>query len=310
MKYIKTLFAIAIATVALSSCNKESSFDYTIPPTVQDAGKVTLQFENYVGNEALQLNHAYTSNGQSISFSEVKYVITNIAMIKENGDQVVYNWDNLNKAGYIIDQAEEASRTFVLDTMAAAKYKSIRFGLGVKKDLNSLTTAQRKSADFYTRTQTKGMQWAWADGFQFAKFAGTYGTNNDELSILIGSGKKGKKLKTSWNSNEDRDAFRYVTLDLPTRPTLAKDGTLKIVIKADLDKILNGENRVTLSEKIPADQDNLDKMFPIVNNIGGRQDVNGKAIIVKKVGSTTENLEGLVSSPANKTGMFSVLNVQ
>ena len=47
------------------------------------------------------------------------------------------------------------------------------------------------------------------------KFAGTYGTNNDELSILIGSGKKGKKLKTSWNSNEDRDAFRYVTLDLP-----------------------------------------------------------------------------------------------
>ena len=295
MKNIKTLFAIAIATVALSSCNKESSFDYTIPPTVQDAGKVTLQFENYVGNEALQLNHAYTSNGQSISFSE---------------DQVVYNWDNLNKAGYIIDQAEEASRTFVLDTMAAAKYKSIRFGLGVKKDLNSLTTAQRKSADFYTRTQTKGMQWSWADGFQFAKFAGTYGTNNDELSILIGSGKKGKKLKTSWNSNEDRDAFRYVTLDLPTRSTLAKDGTLKIVIKADLDKILNGENRVTLSEKIPADQDNLDKMFPIVNNIGGRQDVNGKAIIVKKVGSTTENLEGLVSSPANKTGMFSVLNVQ
>ena len=97
MKNIKTLFAIAIATVALSSCNKESSFDYTIPPTVQDAGKVTLQFENYVGNEALQLNHAYTSNGQSISFSEVKYVITNITMIKENGDQVVYNGTTLKR---------------------------------------------------------------------------------------------------------------------------------------------------------------------------------------------------------------------
>ena len=161
------------------------------------------------------------------------------------------------------------------------------------------------------------MQWTWSDHYLFAKFKGTYGTNNP-LSILIGNGSKGKKFHDNWNEREDisdnRDAFRYITLNFASPITLTKDGHIKIIIKADLDKLLNGDNKQTLTARIPEDQNDLDEIFPIVNNIGGRQgNTNGKIVTVSKIkdeaGDPDVDLEGL-SNTENRSGMFSILSVE
>lgn len=320
MKNIKNISLSALALLALVACNKEPEVSYDVPPAVQDAGKVTLEFKNYFNDQPLQLETEYTSNGQTVKFSEVKYIISNITMEKEDETDVVYNWAKLDKGALLIDQAgNEASKTIELDTIAAARYKSIKFGLGVKRDHDTLSITRGLSPRFVEQARQKEMLWTWSDHFLFAKFKGTYGTNNP-LEILIGNGKRNSKLHTDWDAKEDvsdnRDAFRYVTIDFTTPVTLTKDGHLKIVIKADLNKLLDGENKQTLTAKIPQAQNNLDKMFPIVNNIGGRQGTtSGKVVTVSKVKNETtdpdEDLEGISNTiPANRTGMFSVLSVE
>ena len=71
---------MAVTTVAaLSSCSKDdnnSKQDEKKPDSeLKDGGKLSLQFENYVGTRKLTLGanaasaEAYTSNGQVLKFS-------------------------------------------------------------------------------------------------------------------------------------------------------------------------------------------------------------------------------------------------
>lgn len=348
MRNIKTLSAAIVAMVALSSCNKDPEVNYKLPPAVQDAGKVTLEFKNYFGTDAFALNQSYNSNGQQVSFTEAKYIITNISMIKDNGTEVVYNHADLNKAGFVIDQADATSQSFVLDTIAAGNYKYIRFGLGVRESLNSLSSAAKTNPTFASLTQKKGMQWQWSGNFIFAKFSGTYGGSNP-LAIQLGNGKEWKRMHSTWSNQEgiarvdtiyktgtteiekidkwsqsSREAFRYVTLELPNGFAVTKDANKTITIKADLDKLLNGANKITLTGKIPEGQNNMDQALRIANNIGGRKSISNKGIRIRQIkakntdadvdlSNVTDNTI-VVDNPPTATvdskGMFSVLSVQ
>ena len=87
MRNLKTFLIATTAIVALSSCSKDNNTPQPTPE-LQENGKITLQFENYVGEEKLTLGadanaaKAYTSNGQTLQFSEVKYLITKIVLVK------------------------------------------------------------------------------------------------------------------------------------------------------------------------------------------------------------------------------------
>ena len=337
MRKIKTIL-MAITTVAvLSSCSKEDNSNST--------GKVSLQFDHYVGAEKLTLEtnaegaKAYTSNGQTLKFSEVKYVITNVVLVKADGTKVPYHTEDLDKGGFLINQADAASLAPVLNDIPEGDYKGIEFGLGVKKELNNLKL-QDKFPNFYRLTgefkHSGIMHWEWANGYRFVKLEGSYsnpnpGKNNKgedlpaitngELSIHIGSAFKGtkvigddKKVKGIENEtlNIDRDAFRFVSLDFPKTLSVKEGTPAKITIKADFDKLINGTNKISLNGKIPVVH-SLNNMFPFVNNIGGNQDLEGKKIIVKDINDPQKAQEGFdnsESSALDKAGMFSVPNVE
>ena len=326
MRKIKTIL-MAITTVAvLSSCSKEDNSNST--------GKVSLQFDHYVGAEKLTLGtnaegaKAYTSNGQTLKFSEVKYVITNVVLVKADGTIVPYHTEDLDKGGFLINDIPEGD------------YKGIEFGLGVKKELNNLKL-QDKFPNFYRLTgefkHSGIMHWEWANGYRFVKLEGWYSNptpkNNKgedlpaitdgELSIHIGSAFKGttvigedknvegKEIKDEV-LNTDRDAFRFVSLDFPKNLSVKGGATAKVTIKADFDKLINGTNKISLNGKIPVVH-SLNNMFPFVNNIGGNQDLEGKKIIVKDINDPQKAQKGFdnsESSALDKAGMFSVLNVE
>ena len=337
MRKIKTIL-MAITTVAvLSSCSKEDNSNST--------GKVSLQFDHYVGAEKLTLGtdaagaKAYTSNGQTLKFSEVKYVITNVVLVKADGTKVPYHTEDLDKGGFLINQADAASLAPVLNDIPEGDYKGIEFGLGVKKELNNLKL-QDKFPNFYRLTgefkHSGIMHWEWANGYRFVKLEGWYSNptpgkdkegnplpaiTDGELSIHIGSAFKGtkvigedKKVKGIENEtlNIDRDAFRFVSLDFPKNLSVKGGATAKVTIKADFDKLINGTNKISLNGKIPVVH-SLNNMFPFVNNIGGNQDLEGKKIIVKDINDPQKAQEGFdnsESSALDKAGMFSVLNVE
>ena len=339
MRKIKTILMAITTVAALSSCSKKDDNNDSTP------AKVTLQFDHYVGAEKLTLGtdaagaKAYTSNGQTLKFSEVKYVITNVVLVKADGTKVPYHTEDLDKGGFLINQADAASLAPVLNDIPEGDYKGIEFGLGVKKELNNLSL-QDKFPNFYKLTgsfkQKEIMHWEWANGYRFVKLEGWYsnptpGKNKEgedlpaitdgELSIHIGSAFKGTKVLDEKGKtkeikdliiNNDRDAFRFVSLDFPKTLSVKKGATAKVTIKADFDKLINGTNKISLNGKIPVVH-NLDNMFPFVNNIGGNQDLEGKKIIVKDFNNPQKAQEGFdnsESSALDKAGMFSVLSVE
>ena len=339
MRKIKTILMAITTVAALSSCSKKDDNNDSTP------AKVTLQFDHYVGAEKLTLGtdatgaKAYTSYGQTLKFSEVKYVITNVVLVKADGTKVPYHTEDLDKGGFLINQADAASLAPVLNEIPSGDYKGIEFGLGVKKELNNLSL-QDKFPNFYKLTgsfkQKEIMHWEWANGYRFVKLEGWYsnptpGKNkkgedlpaitDGELSIHIGSAFKGtkvigedKKVKGIENEtlNIDRDAFRFVSLDFPKNLSVKGGATAKVTIKADFDKLINGTNKISLNGKIPVVH-SLNNMFPFVNNIGGNQDLEGKKIIVKDINDPQKAQEGFdnsESSALDKAGMFSILNVE
>lgn len=340
MRKIKTILMAITTVAALSSCSKKDDNNDSTP------AKVTLQFDHYVGAEKLTLGtdaagaKAYTSNGQTLKFSEVKYVITNVVLVKADGSKVPYHTEDLDKGGFLINQADAASLAPVLNEIPSGDYKGIEFGLGVKKELNNLKL-QTQFPNFYKLTgsfkQKEIMHWEWANGYRFVKLEGWYSNptppgkdkegnplsaiTDGELSIHIGSAFKGTKVKGEDNKvkgienetlNIDRDAFRFVSLDFPKNLSVKKGATAKVTIKADFDKLINGTNKISLNGKIPVIH-HLNNMFPFVNNIGGNQDLEGKKIIVKDINDPQKAQEGFdnsESSALDKAGMFSVLNVE
>jgi len=335
MRNFRTLVIATTAIAALSSCSKDNNTPQPDKPTpeLQGNGKIALQFENYVGEEKLTLGadantaKAYTSNGQTLKFSEVKYVITNIVLVKADGTKVAYHTEDLDKGGFLINQENTASLSPILSEIPQGDYKGIEFGLGVKKELNNLSL-QEKFPNFYRLTgsfkQAQIMHWEWANGYRFVKLEGWYSNataTNDTLSIHMGSAFKGtkvvgedKKVKEIKDEylNVDRDAFRFVSLDFPKNLSVKGGATAKVTIKADFDKLINGTNKISLNGKIPVIH-HLNNMFPFVNNIGGNQDLEGKKIIVKDINDPQKAQTGFdnsESSALDKAGMFSILNVE
>ena len=355
MRKFKTLLMAITTVAALSSCSKDDNNNQgngnpnptptPAPNPDANTAKVSLQFQNYVGNERLVLGtdaasaKPYTSNGQTLKFSEVKYVITNVVLVKADGSKVPYHTEDLDKGGFLINQADAASLAPVLNDIPEGDYKGIEFGLGVKKELNNLKL-QTQFPNFYRLTgefkHSGIMHWEWANGYRFVKLEGWYsnptpGKNkkgedlpaitDGELSIHIGSAFKGtkvigedKKVKGIENEtlNIDRDAFRFVSLDFPKNLSVKGGATAKVTIKADFDKLINGTNKISLNGKIPVVH-SLNNMFPFVNNIGGNQDLEGKKIIVKDINDPQKAQEGFdnsESSALDKAGMFSILSVE
>ena len=350
MRKFKTLLMAITTVAALSSCSKEDNNNSNQggnQSSTNGNAEVSLQFDNYVGTEKLALGasasaaKAYTSNRQTLKFSEVKYVITNVVLVKADGTKVPYHTEDLDKGGFLINQANTASLTPVLKNIPEGDYKGIEFGLCVKKELNNLSL-QGKFPNFYNLTgsfkQKEIMHWEWANGYRFVKLEGWYSNPNPgknkkgeklpaitdgELSIHMGSAFKGTKLIGEDNKvkgieneilNTDRDAFRFISLDFPKTIAVKNGSTAKVTIKADFDKLINGTNKISLVEKVPVIH-SLNNMFPFLNNIGGNQGLDGKKIITitspaKGNPNPTQPQDNLDNSKLDKVGMFSVLSVE
>ena len=170
MKSFKLMAIPALAfAMTLTACrnNDDAPKKNNVTP---EKNNVTLHFDNVVGNQALELGKTYTSNNQNITFNEVKYVISNISLVKADGTEVPYNIDNLDKGATVVNLADAKTFDYILTDIPAGNYKEIKLGLGVKKELNTLLD-QEKFPKFFKLTgknETK-MHWEWGTGYRFTK---------------------------------------------------------------------------------------------------------------------------------------------
>lgn len=279
METLKKYLLLSAAALAFVSCSSDED--------TPAANNVTLEFNNTFKNNTIVLGDAASASatantsaaGQVHHFSEVKYVISNIRLIKDDGSEVPYNVNDLDKGATVIDQAKAASLSYVLSNVPSATYKQIKFGLGIKTEQNTLD--QTRFPKFYAAAganDTK-MMWEWGTGYRFTKIEGFYDTDNKVMSIHTGSTVAG----TEGAYTQGVNAYRDITLNLATNAVVGSKAP-KIKIKADFDKLLSGtSNTITLSTGTTS-ADNATpnihtaaQMVKFVDNLGGNgtSDISG-----------------------------------
>ncbi|RKD17032.1 hypothetical protein BCY91_02455 [Pelobium manganitolerans] len=268
MNTLKKYSFLILALSVFVSCKKDKD------PV---ANNINLHFNNTFKDKTIVLGDAASStatvnasaNGQVHHFSELKYVISNIRVIKADGTAIPYNINNLDEGATVINQAKAQSLDYVLGNIPVGEYKQIKFGLGVKADLNTLNEA--KFPKFYAAAganDTK-MMWEWGAGYRFTKIEGFYDTDNKTLSIHTGSTVEGTNGDEA-TYTQGVDAYRDITLSLPKLAVVGKNAP-KITIKADFDKLLSGKtNTIALGgdNAVPSVHTAVN-MVKYVDNLGG-----------------------------------------
>lgn len=275
MKNLTNILFASALSVTLISCDKSepSANDKSEP----SANNVTLHFENTFKDKTIVLGDKNSSTAtintstenQTHQFSELKYVISNIRLIKTDDQEVPYNINNLDNGATVIDHSKVTTLDYVLSNIPSGDYKQLKFGLGVKQELNTLDEV--RFPKFYTTAganDTK-MMWEWGTGYRFTKIEGFYDTDKKALSIHTGSTLDGKREDPS-TYVPGVNAYRDITLSLSETAIVGK-GSPIINIRADFDKLLSGKTKTIklgAGNATPSIH-TADGMVEFVNNLGG-----------------------------------------
>ena len=240
---------------------------------------LNIQFRNTFKGEEIgfsgpqQPSSTYWSKaGQAHSFSQIKYLISSLRLVREDGKEFAYFTEDLDKGAWLVDQKDSSSRQLKLTELPAGKYKALKFGLGLPRDLNVLD--QERFPKFYQKASANDtqMMWEWGVGYRFTKIEGYYGEDNKPMRIHTGSTVKGEL-----GEEQGVDAYREILLEFPHLVEL-KEETSELTIEADLNCLLSGSETITLSSE-QGDELNATpnlhsslQMLRFLTNMAGQQD--------------------------------------
>ncbi len=229
-KYIKNAVAIvAFANLLLSCSNDDTTSQIT------GNGKLTLEFDNAFGNNDLILDTQpnTTSGNEVLKISLVKYIVSNIVLTKADGTTFTYP---KSQSYFIVDEATNSSRFISLENIPSGNYTKVSFGIGVDQEQFNLGAVGQ--GDFLAKAQDADLLWSWSAGYKFLAFEGSFtsATVATATPFMVHTGKTG----TDYN-------YTTITVDLPTNALVRENITPEIHIVADLSKIIDGTNKISLS---------------------------------------------------------------
>lgn len=232
MKFqIKNIIAVMAIAFALGSCSNNDD-----DTAVTGQGKLGVEFDNVFGSKNLILNtdSNTTSQGEVLKISDVKYIISNIVLTKDDGTTFTYP---KTKSYFIVDEADAETQEIELENIPAGDYTKIKFGIGLDKAQFDLGASGQ--GDFLAKAQEADMLWNWTAGYKFVFFEGTFTSSSvtTATSFMVHTGQTG----TDYNYTE-------VTLNLPTKALVRTDITPDVHVFADVAKIIDGTNKIKLSD--------------------------------------------------------------
>jgi len=262
--FLRNTSALVAMAALFISCSDDNNNFINNPV---GTGNLTVEFDNsFAGNDLIFNAPNTTSNNEVLKVSTVKYIVSNLALIDENGNTFTYP---KSESYFIVNEANQASLFLDLHNIPAANYTKIKFGIGVDEAQWQLGAAGQ--GDFLAQADSEDLLWSWSAGYKFVAFEGkfTSATVSSDTDFMVHTGKTG----TAYN-------YAEITLDLPQKALVRAEITPEIHIVADLSKIIDGTNKIKLSE----------------NNSGG-------------MGAMIMGGENLQLITQNLSGMFSVAHV-
>jgi hypothetical protein len=238
MKKIKiTPFAfITIMVIAVSACKKDTKTEQTEPIITATTNSITLNFTNVVDNQVLKISDdvAYVGTtpkylnafGDTFAVSSFKYYISNIKLKKGNGSYFIEN-----ESYHLLDAGDTVNTCKIkLKNVPFDDYTAIEFVLGIDSVRNK-SGAQSGDLD-----PSKGMYWAWNQGYIFMRFFG-YSSEaplNSSHNITYEIG--------------ENSSARTITLPFNTNNLSVQNGNSpKIYLKTNLSELFKNPNTVSFS---------------------------------------------------------------
>ncbi len=175
MKYT----ALVLSLLVFASCTPE---DPPTPTPTPDPANVTLEFNHFYGTQPVQFNSWYTTNsGDSIRLTRLDYLLSNIYLVRSNGDTIFAEGRN----NFMYVDATDASNTWDFGTGLTGDYVGIGFDLGLEDDINKGDPNQWP-AGHPLNPVVNGLHWGWADGYAFTAIEGRYiKSDGNEAPIVL-----------------------------------------------------------------------------------------------------------------------------
>lgn len=225
----KLLIALGIASLfTVSSCVKKPEPTPNPTPT---GNEVHFNFENYFGNEELELNtgNYTTMNNEQIKVTMFNYWVTNIVFINKDGSEY-----KEPESYRLLRSDKHATHHFHVPDVPAGTYTGMKFIIGVDVPRNT-SGAQDGALD---PAVNGDMYWSWNTGYIQAKMEGTSPQStaaNNAVIYHIGGVEPGKETP------------RSVTLNFGQDMTVgAQAGSIKI--KADAGKWFGPGNPILIEQ--------------------------------------------------------------
>ena len=254
------LFCISFSLLALTSCrNDDDSSENTA------TGSLEVKFENgfnNLGDIVLNQTTQTSVNGQKHQFSTLKYVISNISLIDENGAEFQYHYNDPDKGAFIIDQAQvEAGLVRInLNEIPKNNYKKIKLGLGISQ--SAYLIGQNGQGIFWEKAKSAGMSWSWAAGYVFVKLEGKYGTSSPTTEFMNHTGNMGDVA-----ANNTPDLYREITLNFPTTARVNGSIVPSVHILADFNQYLSGATSLSLDSTNDNAMGSSTHLVKVTNNL-------------------------------------------
>jgi hypothetical protein len=240
-KFFATLALLAI--VSLWSCEKNEKGEFG----PNDKGSLTLEFDNVVGSQNLQLNgpQTYTNaNGDQFSVTMLNYYISNIKLKKSDGSIFTVPQDS---SYFLVKESNRASQLLKINNVPAGDYSEVTFTVGVDSIRNTMDLAKRTgSLDPAANSGEDKMYWSWNSGYIFFKIEGLSpqatadAAGNKKFRYHIG-GYGGMTSKTINNIKTITRSFgeKKATVRINTSP--------QVHIVADVLKLFEGATKVSIA---------------------------------------------------------------
>lgn len=206
-------------------------------------GKMTLVFENKVGNSPLVLESRQYKNatGENFSVTTLNYFISNIKLINSEGEIV-----SLSNQYFLVRQTDSLSRYASVRNVPLGIYDEIIFTVGIDSLKNVSPLSERTGVLDEASYGEDAMYWAWNSGYIFLKLQGISSVaplnaaGSRKFMYHIG-GFGGMTGKTANNLRQIRiRSGRPLTVSSTNNPSVG--------ILFDLLKLFDGKKAVRIKE--------------------------------------------------------------
>ncbi|MBP0905382.1 MbnP family protein [Mariniflexile gromovii] len=256
MKITKIALALLLCVSIISCSSDDESLE-------GQTGTLTLKFDNSVGDQDFIFGTSYNkSNNESYKLTTLKYIVSNVRVKDSEGNTFTYPTEN---NVFIIDEANgnNAGEILItLDGVDAADYTEITFGIGI--DQTRYALGADGQGDFLANAQAAGMMWAWATGYRFMRFDGTYSSTIanpavEDGALALHMGSVGTSL----------DNYKEVTLAFPNTVRVRETAQPEVHIVADISKVFDGETSVNFADGYNQVHTSAETTPVIANNLKG-----------------------------------------